>query len=115
MKIIIAGSREFDNYELLKEKVDYYTQNKSHVEIVSGCARGADKLGEKYAKERGWQIHEFPAEWKRYGKKAGMIRNQKMVEFADGLICFWNGESRGAKDVINRAEKAGIKVRVVHF
>ncbi len=79
MKIIIAGSRDFDDYDLLREKCDLILSNIKTVEIVSGQARGADSLGEKYAKEKGYKLKLFPADWSQ-GKMAGMIRNKQMAE-----------------------------------
>ena len=70
MKVIIAGSRYFNNYELLRQYVDHILQNvsqKESIEIVSGGAKGADELGERYAKERGYKITRFPADWNKYG------------------------------------------------
>lgn len=102
IRLIIAGSRDFDNYELLKEEVDKYikSMDKPVVEIVSGKAKGADLLGEKYAKEKGLAIAEFPAEWDKYGKKAGYLRNTEMGKYADYAICFTNG-SKGTEMMIN--------------
>ena len=102
IRLIISGSRDFDNYELLKEEVDKYikSMDKPVVEIVSGKAKGADLLGEKYAKEKGLIIAEFPAEWDKYGKKAGYLRNTEMGKYADYAICFTNG-SKGTEMMIN--------------
>ena len=71
MKVIIAGSREFNNYMLLSEKCDLLLSQQSKIEIVSGTAKGADKLGERYAQERGYSVKQFPADWGKYGKSAG--------------------------------------------
>ena len=123
VKVIIAGGREFKDYNLLKTKVDYYLSNavkKGYkIIIVSGTARGADKLGEKYAKERGYEIAYFPANWK-LGKRAGYLRNEEMSTYAkDGnngaLICFWDGMSKGSKHMIDIAKKNGLHVRVVNY
>lgn len=117
-KVIIAGGRDFDNYELLKERCDYYLQNKlkeDRVVIVSGHANGADSLGERYAQERGLECETYPADWKAHGRAAGPIRNAKMAEVADALIAFWDGKSRGTKSMIELANKKGLKVSVVHI
>jgi len=74
-KVIIAGGREFDDYKQLCETADHMLQNKAHIEVVSGVARGADTLGEKYAKERGYALKQFPANWNKHGLGAGPIRN----------------------------------------
>ena len=102
-KIIIAGGREFNDYNMLKEKVDVllakYTPNQ--ICIISGCARGADSLGERYAKEKGMMIEKCPADWDKLGKSAGYKRNQQMALIADALIAFWDGKSKGTEHMIN--------------
>lgn len=117
-KVIIAGGRHFKDYELLKEKCDYYLKNKLkefQVVIVSGNAAGADFLGERYAQERGLQCDARSAEWKKYGKSAGFIRNKEMAEIADALIAFWDGNSRGTANMINLAKSKGLRVAVVRY
>lgn len=112
MKIIIAGSRTFNDYKTLKEVCDFYLQNKQNIEIVSGGAKGADLLGEKYAKEKNFKITRFIPDWEKYGKKGGLVRNEEMAKYADGLIAFWDGQSRGTKHMIEHAKLKGLKVRV---
>lgn len=117
-RIIIAGGRDFSDYELLKRKVLFYTKevNKDNlIVIVSGKAKGADSLGEKLAKEIGWKVLEYPADWDTNGKSAGYIRNVEMAKSADALIGFWDGKSRGTKHMIDIAEKNGLLVRVVYY
>lgn len=115
MKIIVAGSRDFDDYSLLKEKLDLFFRNldKEDIEIVCGKARGADTLGEQYALENNLKITYFPADWSKFGYKAGYIRNKEMANYADALVAFWDGKSRGTKHMINLAEKLQLKVKVV--
>ena len=113
MRVIIAGSRDFDDFSLMTKKCDRILYNTNSVEIVSGTARGADRLGEQYANLRGYPIKRFPADWNTHGKAAGHIRNTQMAEYADALIVFWNGESPGTKNMINTARALGLKVRVV--
>ena len=116
-RVIVAGGREFNDYELLKRKLDGALVNKvsEGITIVSGAARGADKLGEQYAKERGYTIDSHPDDWDQYGKSAGYIRNKEMAQNADALLAFWDGKSRGTKHMIDLAEKQGIKVHVVNY
>ena len=118
MKVIIAGSRDFDDFDFMTEKL-----NGLHLgmftEIVSGKARGADALGERWAQLWGIPVKEFPAPWDDvkdkpsyqlgtrkdgtpYWKAAGSYRNQQMMAYADALVCFWNGESPGTRDMINQ-------------
>lgn len=117
-RVIIAGGRYFSNYELLRTFVDMklsrITEEKP-IEIVSGGATGADALGERYAKEKGYLLRRFPADWKQYGKAAGVRRNKEMAQNADALIAFWNGESRGTKNMIEEARAAGLLVAVKRY
>lgn len=116
-KVIVAGCRDFADYELLKEKCDFYLQNKKPeiIVIVSGHASGADTLGERYAQERGYETEVYPADWKTNGRAAGPIRNAQMAAVADALIAFWDGKSRGTKNMIDTATKRGLKVAVVRY
>ena len=115
VKIIIAGSRDFDDYALLKEKLDKAKAHFGTFEVVSGKARGADSLGERYARENDLPIAEFPADWDTHGKSAGYKRNADMADYADGCIVFWDGESKGTKHMIDLATKKGIKLAVVNY
>jgi ABC-type enterochelin transport system substrate-binding protein len=115
MKVIIAGGRNFNDYNKLIESCDNILVNQKDVEIVSGTAAGADTLGERYAQEKGYEVKKFPAQWDLYGKSAGYKRNQQMAEYADGLIAFWDGKSKGTKHMIDIANKMGLKVRVVRY
>jgi len=113
MKLIIAGSRNFYDYTLLKSKLDYYLRNvQEEIEVVSGAAKGADSLGEQYAKEKGYPIKQFPADWS-LGKRAGYLRNFQMSEYATHCICFWDGESPGTKLMIELCKLKGIVLRIV--
>ncbi len=115
-KVIIAGTRTFDNYELLVEKCDIILQNfKDEIEVVSGTARGADQLGERYAEEKGYAIAKFPADWDVYGNAAGYKRNEKMAIYSHGLIIFWDGISKGSKHMIDLAKKHNLKVRIIRI
>ena len=73
MKVIIAGGRNYNDYEFLRQKCDKILKGQSSVEIVSGTANGADKLGEKYANEKGYPVKQFPADWDKYGKSETRI------------------------------------------
>lgn len=116
MKLIVAGSREFKDYELLRKKLDHFLQNVvGGVSIVSGTANGADKLGERYAKERCFKVKEFPADWNKYKKQAGYFRNKQMAEYATHAVIFWDGRSRGSKMMIDLCKEYGLKYRVVRY
>jgi len=111
-KVIIAGGREFDNYKQLCEVCDHMLQNKTNIEVVSGVARGADTLGEKYANERGYAIRRFPADWDKHGLGAGHIRNEQMAKYGDALIAFWDGSSKGTKNMIEVARTNDLQLKV---
>ena len=117
-KVIIAGSRGFSNYKLLREQCNKYLREKrktSNVIIVSGHARGADTLGEKYAQDEGFALEIYPAQWKKLGKQAGYRRNEQMTEVADALIAFWDGSSKGTKHMIDIMNEKNLLVRVVEY
>lgn len=116
MKVIIAGSRDFNDYSKLKESCNHLlSKNKdTNVEIVSGTAQGADTLGEQYASEKGYKLTQFPAEWDKYGKGAGFRRNVLMAKYSDYLIAFWNGKSRGTHHMINTAKKHGVNIKIIN-
>ena len=105
-RVIIAGGRNFQDYDMLAAYMDFLlSKTTEDVEIVCGMARGADRLGEKYAMERGLQIHRMPANWNKYGKTAGYKRNIEMADEADALAAFWDGKSRGTAHMIETAKK----------
>jgi len=92
MKIIIAG-RDFTDLPLMVKTMDQILENQPDVTIISGCARGADALGMLYAKLRKLPVERFPADWQKYGKQAGYLRNIEMANRADALVAFWDGRS----------------------
>ena len=113
-KVIVAGSRDFDDYPLLCWKLDkLLSQKNGEVEIVCGMARGADTLGEQYAKERGIPVRYFPADWRTLGQSAGYQRNVQMAQYADALVAFWDGRSKGTKHMIDTAQRFKLDIRVV--
>ena len=115
-RVIIAGSRSFSNYELLREHCLSLLQEKMRthrVIIVSGHAHGADTLGEMFAKEQGLTVELHPAKWRALGKGAGMIRNAEMARASDALIAFWDGKSRGTAHMISFAKRRGLEVSVL--
>lgn len=123
--IIIAGGRDFTDYMLLKSKCDFYlselVQAGYTIQIISGKAKGADTLGERYAKEKGYEIIEYPAHWKwENGKcinrREGYDRNKRMAmhSTAYALIAFWNG-SNGTKNMIELAKKNDLYVRIIEY
>ena len=116
-RIIVAGSRDFTDKEKLYKVLDSYLLSTSkYVEIVSGHCKGADLLGEQYAREHNIPIAIFPADWGTYGKRAGYIRNKQMAEYASDmngvLIAFPVGESKGTRMMIRLAHEYGLETKV---
>ena len=129
VRIIVAGNREYSDYEKLKSTLDnciaYILRNSDYVasdiEIVEGECRGADLLAKRYAEERGYKVTGFPAKWESEGNAAGPLRNQRMALYASEeghagcLIAFWNGKSRGTKNMIDCATKKNLKTYICSF
>lgn len=120
-RIIIAGSRDFNDYILMASVVSDIINIKNikdDIEIVSGHAKGADALGERFANDRGYHLKIFPADWIKYKRSAGPIRNKQMAEYAAEsergiLIAFPMGESRGTRNMIEEAKKLELEVHVI--
>ena len=113
MKLIIAGSRNVTEYDELKHAiVNLSIVIHDVTEVVSGGARGADALGEKFAKEYNIPLKIFPANWDKHGKSAGYIRNAEMAKYADTLLALWDEESRGTKHMIDLMSKEKKKTYV---
>ena len=98
MKVIIAGSRSITDGKAVRKAVDL--SGFSITEVVSGNADGVDKLGELWAASENIPVKRFLPDWKRLGKKAGIVRNREMGEYADALVAVWDGKSRGTKHMI---------------
>ncbi|MGM0460969.1 MAG: DUF2493 domain-containing protein [Fibrobacterota bacterium] len=109
MKVAVIGSRSFSSYDILCRELD--TMNIT--EIVSGGAKGADTLAERYAAEKSIPVKKFLPDWKKHDKGAGIQRNKKIVDYADRVIAFWDGRSRGTQSGIDFARKAGKDLRVI--
>lgn len=129
VRIIVAGGRDFANYNLLfnslmnvltdLEEVNT-VENKSQIEFISGTCRGADVLGEQFAYNFGYSVKRFPAKWDELGKRAGYVRNYDMAKYASGadigiLVAFWDGISKGTRNMIDIAKRYGLGVKVVKY
>jgi hypothetical protein len=118
-RIIVAGGRDFDDYALMKKSLDEIIKNYEDVEIVSGHAKGADLLGERYAGENGIPCAVFPADWKKHPIRAGFMRNSQMIDYAleetPAVVAFWDGESHGTKDTIDKAKGLNINVIIIDY
>lgn len=115
MRVIVAGSRGFSDYNLLEKKLNFFLQNHKNITIISGNAKGADELGKIYSIANNYNLETYPAKWDQYGKSAGYIRNEEMAKVAESCIVFWDGVSKGSKHMIDLAHKYKLKVRVVKY
>lgn len=122
MRIIVAGGRDFSDYKTLDEKIrEIFISlglERKEVEIVCGKAKGADTLGEDFAKKFQLKLKYFPADWTQ-GKKAGFLRNEEMAVYAQQdngvLIAFWDGISKGTKHMIQLAKSYKLKIYVFNY
>lgn len=115
-RLIVAGSRGVTDYDRLATSLDIMLRNKatSHaIEIVSGGARGVDLLGERYAAERGYHCTRIPAQWRRFGKPAGYLRNGLMACYSDALLALWDGKSPGTKSMVEIAKQHAMPSRIL--
>lgn len=117
MNILIAGSRTFTNYELLVRKCRIILSglNSTEIVIVSGMARGADRMGAAFAVDSKYQLLKFPADWKSHGNRAGYLRNRQMLECVEAAIFFWDGRSKGTEDMIRLCEARNLPTRIIRF
>ena len=119
-KVIVADGRDFADYAYLKEKLDEVFGSlgdlDSHpIEIISGMAKGADTLGIRYAEEHKLTMVLYPANWKKYPRMAGILRNMNMLVTATHLVAFWDGKSHGTKHMIEIAKAKGIPVWIFDY
>jgi len=119
LKVIIAGGRDFNNYALLRQVIFELIYSKLYagygISIVSGMARGADSLAVEFATCHNIQLYQFPADWNTHGKAAGYIRNREMAQFADVLVAFWDGQSRGTRNMIDEMGKLRKRVHIIRY
>ncbi len=108
MKVIVAGSRSINDYEFVKKTIQ--ESGFKITEIVSGRAKGVDRLGEVYAKENNIPVKQFIVDWDKYGRSAGIKRNIEMGNYSDALIAIWDCKSKGTKHMIQYADKKCLKV-----
>ena len=117
VRLIVAGSRDYEDKSFIYKMLDFYTSKindkRKNLTIVSGLARGPDSIGIDYAGDNNLNWKEFPADWDKYGKSAGYIRNYEMAWYSTHCITFYNGSSSGTKSMIELAGKEGLCSRVV--
>lgn len=109
MKVAVIGSRTYTDYEEVKRTLKRIPIS----EIISGGADGADKLGEQYAKENNIPTKIFIPDWDKNGSVAGFMRNTDIIENAEFVVAFWDGQSKGTKDSIDKAVAAKKKVLII--
>lgn len=118
-RIIVCGGRDFTDKKKFSKYLDIILSRYENIEIVSGGAKGADSFSEEYAHEHGISITIFKANWSKYGKAAGPIRNKEMLKYAlkekPVIIAFWDGKSRGTKNMLKQAKLAGAVCHIVHY
>jgi len=113
--LAVVGSRNFNNYELLKTILDKIQETVGFDKIVSGGAKGADKLAERYAEERNIDIDVIYPMWDKYGKSAGFIRNKQIWDKCDFGVAFWDGKSKGTKHSFEIAKKQNKECIIVNY
>lgn len=115
VRLAIVGGRDFSDYPYMQECLRKLQQENTVLQVVSGGARGADSLGERYADENGIPKHIFQAEWDKYGRSAGFRRNRDIVDACDMIAAFWDGRSRGTENTIALARAAGKRVVIYNY
>lgn len=115
IRVCIAGTRTFNDYSLLKTIITNAFFDISRLHIISGHAKGADELGERFANENNLLLDIYPADWRLYRNRAGAIRNAEMAQVSDCLVAFWGGESRGTKNMIKNMKKLKKPVLIYNY
>lgn len=110
MKVIVAGSRSIESLGVVKKAIE--DSGFEITEIVSGRAKGVDRLGEHYALVKSIPTKLFPADWDKHGKAAGPMRNREMADYADAAVIIWDGVSTGTKHMIYEMNKRGKKCHI---
>lgn len=113
MKCIIAGSRTINDYVFVCNMIK--ESNYNITEVICGAAIGIDSLGARWADENNKICRKMPANWKKYGKAAGPIRNDEMGKIADCAIIIWDGKSKGAKNMIEVMKKYNKPFQVFYY
>ncbi len=115
--IVIAGGRGFDDYDYLQHCMDAvkYLYSDHEITVVSGGARGADTLAEQWAGEQHLVFNEMNADWERFGKRAGLLRNHDMAKIGNVLCAFWDGKTRGTRNMIGEAMKEGLEIHIFRY
>ncbi len=115
IKLIIAGGRKFNNLKLMVNSLTEFLPTPDETTVISGMARGADILGVVVAKANSLPIIQMPADWDKYGKSAGHIRNEEMAKIATHALIFWDGKSRGTRSMIRLSEQYKLITKVIRY
>jgi YspA, cpYpsA-related SLOG family len=110
MKTIVVGSRGFEDCQFVSRAIEMARW--TITEVVSGCARQIDRLGERWTAARNIPVERFPAEWERLGKAAGFLRNEQMARYAEALVALWDQNSSCSWHMVHRATELGLAVLV---
>lgn len=110
----VVGGRDFNDYKLMETTLDGFIQSSVDYVIVSGGAKGADQLAEKYAEKKGYDMIIYTPKWSQ-GKMAGPLRNQKIVDKSDEIVAFWDGKTPGTKSTIQIARKCEKPVHIIKY
>jgi hypothetical protein len=113
--VIIAGTRTFTDYKLVCTVMNVIRQKYGDIQIIVGGCKGADKCGELYAIENKIPYKVYNAEWKKYGKRAGPLRNEKMSKVGNVLVLFWDYESSGSEDMLHLAVREELDLYVMLY
>jgi hypothetical protein len=111
--VCLTGTRTETSYKKVKEALDALNLNPNTDSLITGGATGVDAHGKRWAEENGINHAEIKAEWGKYGKGAGPIRNGEMVALATEVIGIWDGESKGTRDCLNQAMHLGRKTTII--
>lgn len=115
MKLVVAGSRNFENYDFVREHLKKFIEENEVSEIVQGGCRGVDSLAVRFATEFRINVIVFEADWNANGRAAGPIRNSKLAEYGDCFCIFWDMVSRGTKDMLKKATKTGKLIKTYNI
>ncbi len=117
-RVTIGGCRNYNDYDAFCDYVDMCLSNirfNSKIIILSGHCTGTDTMAEKYAQDNGFGLEIYPAQWNLYGRSAGPIRNEQMVALSNFVIAFWDGKSKGTKNLIQNAREKHKPLRIKYI
>ena len=109
------GGTKFNNYKLLKSKLDHFLRNKIQVEIVTTIDKGVSELAEIYANQYKYSLKRFKHDFYKYGKGAKYRTNGRMIKYGDACVIFWDGNEETPKHMIETAEKKKTPLRVIKY